>query len=109
MAIVTIPTRTDLGAYTFQVELDGAVYNFIFQFNDRESYWYFSILDESGNILRSGIKVTSNWSLLRLLIEVTAPPGVLLAVEPTDKDFDPNFDDLGDTVFLTYVEEASVP
>lgn len=109
MAILTIPTRTDLGAYTFQVELDGKVYRFSMQFNDREGFWYFSIADEGGNAIRSGVKVVANWPLLGRVAEEAAPPGLLFAIDPTDQDLDPGLSDLGETVFLTYMEEESLP
>lgn len=109
MAILTIPTSTTLGAYTQQVSLDDILYNFTFQFNDREGYWYFSIADETGNALRSGIKITANWPMLRLLIGENALPGLIMAIDPTDQDQDPGLADLGDKVFLVYVEQESLP
>lgn len=109
MATLTVPTRTDLGAYTFQVELDGAVYRFSFQFNDREGFWYLSIADESGIPIRSGIKVVVNWPLFARAVEEAAPPGSLFAIDTTDQDLEPGLADLGEAVLLTYIEEESLP
>ena len=108
MATLTVPTRTDLGAYTLQVELDALVYRLAFQFNDREGFWYLSIADESGVAIRSGIKVVVNTPLLRLIANEDAPPGELLAVDTTD-DSEPGLTDLGEAALLTYIEEASLP
>ncbi len=108
MSTLTVPTRTDLGAYTFQVELDSLVYRFAFQFNDREGFWYLSIADESGVAIRSGIKVVVNTPLFRLIASEDAPPGELLAIDTTNADNEPGLTDLGESVLLTYVEEASL-
>ena len=109
MAVLTIPTSTTLGAYSFQVSLDSIVYRFDFQFNERESFWYFAISDEAGTVLRSGVKVVTNFPLLRLLVNTDAPPGSIMAIDPTDAEADAGLEDLGDSVLLTYVEEASLP
>ena len=105
MATLTIPTRTDLGAYTFQVELDGLVYRISLQFNTREGFWYLSLADSSGDEIRSGIKVVVNWPLLRLAVEGASLPGSLFAIDTTDADLPPGIEDLGESVLLTYVEE----
>lgn len=109
MSVLTIPTRIDLGAYTFQIELDGALFRFTMQFNHREGFWYLSIADESGNDIRTGVKVIANFPLLRRVADIAAPAGELLALDTTDADADPGLEDLGATVLLTYVEEENVP
>lgn len=109
MAVLTIPTRTDLGAYTFQIELDDKLYRFTMQFNHREGYWYMSIADESGNDIRTGVKIVSNFPLLRRVANIDSPAGEIMALDTTDADADAGLEDLGDTILLTYVEEGSVP
>ncbi len=108
MATLTIPTSTTLGAYTFQVELDLVVYRFALQFNEREDFWYLTISEEDGTVIRAGVKVVVNFPLLRLIADRATPPGGLLAIDPSSDD-EPGLLDLGDTALLTYVEEASLP
>jgi len=108
MAIVVIPTRTDLGAYTFQAELDGSLYRFGMQFNEREQLWYMSIADEAGVAIRSGIKVVANFPLLTRVADIRKPPGQLIALSPTAQEPDPGLEDLGDGVSLIYLEEGEI-
>ncbi len=108
MAILTIPTRTDLGSYRFTIELDEAVYELVFAYNNRDSHWYFDLYDEEGNLLRAGLKAVTNWPLLRLDKSNDRPPGDIFAIDPTDEDIEAGLEDLGDSVTLTYVEEESL-
>ena len=108
MAIGIIPTRTDLGAYTFQSTLDSIVYRFSLQFNTREGFWYLSIFDSSGTAIRSGIKVVVNWPLLARAVEEAAPLGRLFAFDPRDIPEDPGLTDLGDSAELVYAEEGTL-
>lgn len=108
MAIVVIPTRTDLGAYTFQAALDETVYRFTMQYNEREGYWYLSIADEAGVAIRSGIKIVSNFPLLERIADIRKPPGQLMALSPTALEPDPGLEDLGDGISLVYAEEGEI-
>ncbi len=108
MAILTIPTRTDLGNYRFSIELDEAVYELVFAYNNRDAHWYFDLFDEEGNLLRAGLKAVTNFPLLRLDKSNDRPPGDIFAIDPTDQGTEAGLEDLGDSVTLTYVEEESL-
>jgi len=108
MAVVVIPTRTDLGAYTFQAELDGTLYRFTMQFNEREQVWYLSIADEAGVVIRSGVKIVSNFPLLERIADIRRPPGQLMALSPTTLEPDPGLEALGDGISLVYAEEGEI-
>lgn len=107
MAILTIPTRTDLANYRQTVELDGLVYGMAFEFNDRDGHWYFDLEDEAGVVLRHGIKVVTNFPLLRQDAQRARPPGDIMAIDPSDADLDAGLRDLGASILLTYIEEVS--
>jgi hypothetical protein len=101
MPAVTIPTRTDLGRYRFSVELTDVVFIFALAFNRRDQHWYFSLFDSAGNRIRSGVKVTPNWPLLRQLVQQGRPDGLLFAIDPQG-NLEPGLEDLGGQVKLTY-------
>ncbi len=107
MALRTIPTRTDLANYRQTVELDGVVFEMAFEFNDRDGHWYFDLGDEAGVILRHGIKVVTNFPLLRQDAQRARPPGDIMAIDPSAADFDAGISDLGGAILLTYIEEVS--
>jgi hypothetical protein len=108
MAILTIPTSTTLAIYRFTIELDGVVYGLSFFYNNRDERWYYDLYDESGNLLRAGLKAASGWPSLRLDKSRDRPPGDIFAIDPTSLDTEPGLSDLGDSVILTYVEEDSL-
>lgn len=109
MATRIIPTRGDLGAYFFQIELDRIVFTLAFQFNQREGFWYFNILDIDGVPVRTGIKVISNFPLTRLITIQSRPPGEIIALDTTGQGVEATLESLGSEVLLAYEEAASVP
>jgi len=109
MATRIIPTRGDIGAYFFQVELDKKVFGLAFQFNAREGNWYFDLQDALGNRIRSGVKVVSGFPFLQRVTNLNRPPGEVIAIDTTGNDLDPDLADLGSKVLLAYEEEVSLP
>lgn len=100
---VTIPTRQDAGRYRFSVELAGAVYTLVLAFNRRDDHWYFTLLDNAGDPVRHGVRVTPNFPLLRQLIQQGRPEGVLLAIDPQG-NLEPGLADLGGQVVLSFAD-----
>jgi hypothetical protein len=98
---LTIPTRTDTGRYRFSIELSGVVFVFVFSFNRRDDHWYFDLLDNAGEAIRSGVRVTPNFPLLRQLVQQGRPDGLLFAIDPQG-NLEPGLEDLGGQVKLTY-------
>jgi len=108
MALI-IPARSDTATYIFTIELEGAIYQFRMQFNDRDQSWFFDILDVDGNVIRQGVKVVANWPLLRLVASELRPPGELYAVDLTGEARRAGVEDLGSEILFVYLPEAEVP
>ena len=106
MATIQIPTRTDLGLYRMEVDLEGETFRLDFQFNEREGAWYFDLADEAGNPIRSGLKVVTGFPLTRLIRDLRRPKGELVAVDTTGQSREAVLDTLGSEVVLTYVDAA---
>jgi hypothetical protein len=104
MAVLTLPARTDLRAYSFQVELEGALYLFALRWNARAASWFMDITDTSGAPVIAGRRVVIDWPLLRTVVKENRPPGEILAVDTTNAGTDPGLDELGARVQLVYVE-----
>jgi hypothetical protein len=107
MAVVIIPTRDDIGAYFFKVELDGVLYELAFQHNDREKHWYMDLRTGDGNPIRSGIKLVANFPLLRMLSTLNRPAGELLVLN-TQNDNDPDLKDLRSLSQLVYISREEI-
>lgn len=110
MTVYTIPldNPAELGAFVFSVDLDGSDFRLDFQFNSREGFWYFDLLNTGGEMLRSGIKVVSNYWLLRLFQARTRPPGELMSIDTRLEPTDPGLEDLNVTSFLGYIDQESL-
>jgi len=103
MAILEIPTRTDIQVYRFTIELDEVVYRLSMWYNDRSDHWFFSVLDIDGNPLREGIKMVANWPLTQTWIQQSRPDGELVCANPQTDD-DPDDDTLGVSAVFVYDE-----
>ena len=109
LQIIPIQNAAELGALFFTVDLDGVTFEANFQFNSREGFWYFDIQDLEGNIIRSGVKVISNWPVIRLDVSQLRPAGELLFVDTRSDRGNPGLADLGANTFFAYVPEADLP
>jgi len=104
--VIPIENAEELGAFFFSVDLSGVTFQFSFQFNSREGFWYFDLLDVDGNMLRSGVKCVVNFPLLWRWVEVERPDGNVLVLDTRENSTDPGLADLGISGVLVY-EEAS--
>ncbi len=111
MTSYTIPLEqaAELGAFNITVDLDGVDFQLHFQYNSREGFWYFDLLDTGGVPLRSGIKVVSNWPMLRLMKQLTRPAGELVSYDTRGEPSDPDLEGLNVTSIFGYVDESSLP
>jgi hypothetical protein len=106
MSTLTLPTRTDGTAhYSFDVLLDGAKFYFDLRWNARDGAWYMSISDRDRAPIVSGVRVVTNWPLLRRCVDPRRPAGTIIAIDSTEEG-DPGLTDLGGRVVLTYTEAA---
>ena len=110
MAVYTISLdgAAELGAFAFIADLDGTDYRLRFQLNSREGFWYFDLLDLDGNQLRSGIKVVSNYPMLRLFMAIARPRGELLSIDTRPEPTDPGREALNVTSVFAYMDIAEI-
>jgi hypothetical protein len=107
MAVLEIPTRTDLSVYDFTIELDEVVYTISMFYNTRSARWYFSLLDLDGNPLREGLKLVSNWALTIPWTQQGRPDGELYATN-AENDDDADRDTLGTQPVFIYDEGNAI-
>jgi len=105
MSVQELPVRSDFKAYSFQVNLDGQVYEIKIRFNTRVGRWYINIKDTSGNEILSGIKLLTNIPLIGQYQSLAnLPPGEFMCIDETGYNKDAGINDLGNDVKLVYIE-----
>lgn len=106
MAIIEIPTRTDLPAYNYVVNLDGTSYKLSFTFNERMGKWFVAIATAIGEQIIDPVPVIATWPIFKRFKDSRLPGGTIFPFDTAGKNEDPGRFDLGDRVRLLY-EEAS--
>ena len=101
MAILELPTRTDVSVYDYTIELDSVVFRLSWTYNTRAGRWYLSCLDLDGNRLRDGLKVVSNWVLTQAWVQQGRPVGKFVCANPQTDD-DPTRESIGTSSVMTY-------
>lgn len=104
--VFLLPVRTDLGVYSFRVDLQGTLFTLRFRFSPRDDHWYFDLFDIDGLALRQGLRAVSNWSLLRLLVQQGRPAGDIIMSNPAS-DADPDRVSLQVDSWATYIEGSA--
>ena len=109
MAVFILPTSTTQPFYSFEVVLDGGTFTLEFKFNERDSAWYFSILTVDGTHLRSGLRVVTEWNLLRLWADYTSrPSGSITSLGLGGIARPAAIDELGKEVLLGYLDVEEI-
>ena len=104
MAWISIPVINAPWA-SLTVKLDGTNYQIETHYNERNGGWYFDLMDEDGNVLRGGIRITVDWPLTGWReTDPRMPPGMLWAVDTSGKQIDPDLDTFGTRVLMLYNE-----
>lgn len=111
MALIEIPTRTDLPSYEQQVKLDGVAYIIALYFNPRindgAGAWMITLADQNRNMLCAPVVITVNWPLFDRFIDLVDLPGTIFAFDTSGNNQDPGQFDLGNRVRLLYLEANS--
>ncbi len=105
---ISLDNAAELGAFRFSADFDGTDFRLHFQHNSREDAWYFDLLDLDGDPLRSGIKVVSNFPLIRLFVEHSRPAGELLSLDTRNTPADPGLADLNVSSIFGYADAEAV-
>jgi len=82
--------------------IEGRDYILSFDWIQRDGAWYLSIADQDGAAIASGIKLVSQWPLLRGVTDSRCPKGELLLLDSTGASEDAGFSDLGVRFELVY-------
>jgi hypothetical protein len=108
MAYVKLPVRADLPAYEFEIELEGRVFFFSFNWNARIGKWFMTIKDQSQAVIVSGVKLLTGWPILERLKDTRLPLGTMFVIDSANEGKDPGVDELGSRHILMYRESTTV-
>ncbi len=111
MALIEIPTRTDLPSYEQSVKLDGTTYIIALYFNPRVNdgtgAWFITLADQNRNMLCGPVPVVVSWPLFDRFIDLVVLPGTIFAFDTSLADENPGQFELGSRVRLFYLEQGS--
>jgi hypothetical protein len=104
LSLINVPLRNDLGAYDFDIELDGEIFLFALRYNYRMSLWILDIRDVDGTDILCGLPLVCGDDLLKEYVKETKPKGKLYVINLTESDVNPDRTALEADAFLYYVE-----
>lgn len=91
-----IPTQQGVPFWMQRTTLDGRDYNLRFAWNQREERWYLDIADGDDTAILTGLKLVTNWPLLRAYhADHRVPPGELAVFTMLPDTSPPGLFDLG--------------
>jgi hypothetical protein len=105
---VTVPLRSDLPFYRFQVELDEVTYGLAFRWNYEAGAWFLTLYTSEDEVILAGVKVVVDWPVGSRSADPRMPPGALQFLDTTGARQDPGEEDLGSRVVLLYFTEAEL-
>lgn len=106
MSIFEIPLRSDLPSLRFSIELDSEVFVFQFNWNTRNSRWFFDILLQDDTPVIMGQPVFVNYHVLDRFKDTRLPKGKIRFYDTSGKFMDPDRRALGERVQMFYQESA---
>jgi hypothetical protein len=114
MAVLKIPTSTDLASYNQRTALDGRDFILNFIFNQRLGRWFLDIADQDGVAIASGLGLVSNFVITRNIVDERRPAGEIFVIDlegaGEDPDVintfsrDPGLKELGERFILVYFD-----
>jgi len=106
MAFETLPVRSDLPSYNFQITLDGVIYGLSFNWSRRAGLWTMDIADEIGTPMLMGIRLFQGFPLISRFFKPGLPPREFFCIDTANQGKDPGEDDLGARVLLIYGDDS---
>lgn len=105
-----VPIAQEGPHFSFTTELpDGKSYSFEFRWNDRAEAWFMTVGNGEGVPLVSGVRVVVNLPLLAPYSNPELPQGGhLIALDTTEANRDPGFEDLGRRVLLVFFTDEEL-
>ena len=106
---VSIPcTSSGASRWTQRTSIGGRDYQLTFDWSQRDGHWRLDLADQDGVMIRAGIVLVTNRSLLRGMNDTRLPAGSLVVVDTLAQWADAGFADLGTRFLLLYYDPSEV-
>ena len=102
--VLNIPIVQGGGPFRETIELDNEEFIFAFSWNQRDSAWYLSILQNSA-IIALRLRLVAGYNMLDSVLALEKPPGALYLYDVNLKSSvgkEPAIDNLGNRILLVY-------
>ena len=104
----TLIVRNDLQFHQVRYDnLDGTIFRMDFKWSARDQIWYFDLLTDENEPIRSGIRVVEGMPFLRTVAAIVRPRGELLAIDTIGEDRDPDLETFGNDVAFIYEQNPA--
>jgi len=107
MAIIEIPVRSDIPAYSFQITLEGTVFTLRFRFNTRLDRWVMDVNDVDDLPIITGVPLLYGLPLLDRYKLSNLPLGQFVIIDETGEERNPPRDSFGEDFKLLYKESTT--
>lgn len=105
---VTIPCSQVLPHYTLTAQLEGVNYVLQFDWNDRGSEWFFTLMDTTLSPILAGAAIKLGQPLLSQTNDGRRPPGEFFAFDTSGQNVESGLTDLGGRVTFYYESIADL-
>jgi hypothetical protein len=106
VAILELPIRSDLSAYSFQLELEGVLFNFYFYYNQRMDRWFMDIKEQDDTPVIMGIPMLYGSDLIGRFVMDGRPLGRMGVWDESGKEQNATQFIFGQPVLLLYEEST---
>ncbi|MFH0902149.1 MAG: hypothetical protein V2A73_16075 [Pseudomonadota bacterium] len=94
--MLIVPTTDEVPDYMQTVVLDGTTYTMRLLWNGRDSSWYLTLYNASGEVLLHGVKIRIELDLCDQYVSRDLPTGRLIVSDPEQLRAEPSRDTLQD-------------
>jgi hypothetical protein len=88
--------------YTVDHDLDGTLYRFKVNWNERGQFWTIGIYQPDDTPIVAGVKIVSNYSLFTRYPDPLLPPQNIYCIDSTGSGEEPGADNLGNDFIIVY-------
>lgn len=109
MAVLSMPLRSDVPAFEYEIELEGSTWRLGYVWNARASLWHMDVKAQDGTPLLLGLPLVVDFPLLLTYRSLLAlPPGEFFLVDLETTGEEAGRDTLGTRFLLLYYDAATV-
>lgn len=107
--MIEVPTTEAFADYRQATVLGDRLFRLRFVYNARQDSWHMDVLDASGALIRSGLRLRTDWSCLAQHVEPRLPDGILSPMRLDGGRAEPGRRDFDKLAALTFAARSELP